>query len=239
MKCPKILIAALAVVLLPCHAADSSDEYQWEHRYDGVEIPVTGNYSWHVFQGSATLIPSHDGGALVINTNGELDEQAYYTSTEWEPSPDASTASAEVRCRVESVAEKSINNAVIVFAIGIESGGTALYLGPEGLYLFPGSGPPVVTDLDPFESHTYRIILNVAENLFSLEIDGVEKLSDQPLNLSFDSNVLRIGDMSSSVGGIVHYEHVAWSNSGSPTPASTNQPLPKSSLRLVSSPSPQ
>lgn len=153
-----------------------------------------------------------------MNTSAALLQQVYYTSTQWNPSTTTGVASVEFRMSLGGVMEDSANDNVIVFTMAYGSGGTAFYLGENGLTLFPGSGTPLVADFDPTETHTYRVIFNTTNATFSLDIDGIRKVSDHALSTVFASNVLRIGDSSSSVGGIMRYEYIAWDNSSAPIP---------------------
>lgn len=208
---------ALAAVMMPANAATVIGGTEWEYAFYGDQIPILGDSSWTNFTGSATPYPSYDGNNIVINTSADLDYQAYYTSTVWNPGT-SGKAAFEFRLRLVSVTPDSALGSTIAFQVGTGGGGLLFYLGENGITLIPGSGTPSVTGFDPFETNTYRVIIDLDANTFSLDINGTRQLSDTSLDASFAGKVLRFGDLSSGSSGRVEYEYVAFNNASAPIP---------------------
>jgi hypothetical protein len=213
-----VLAVAAALSAMSVKAGVIVNGFEWEYAYFGNEIPVAGDAAWQNFTGSITPSPYHDGEKIVINTQADLDQQAYYTSTVWSPAT-SGISTVEFRLRLVSVTPGSaLGESTPVFQIGNAAGGIVFCLGEQGLTLTPGSGTPIVTGFDAFQTHTFRLTIDADNNTFSLDIDGNREVDSQNLEAAAAGTVLRFGDMTSSMGGMVEYEYIAFNNTGAPVP---------------------
>lgn len=213
------LASACLLAAAPQAGAVVINGNDWEYGYYGSQIPLVSNVNtWTNYVGSATNSPYYSGSNLVIDTNQQLDQVAYFNAVQWNPSTVTGIASLEMRMKLDAVMPGGTVNATIGLSLFTPVGGTSFYYSAGGLAFASDPGTPVVTDFDPFQMNTYTMIINVNANTYSLSINGDQKLASAPLDPTLAFNILRIGDPATGTGGIVQYEYIAWNNSSAPIP---------------------
>lgn len=222
-----LLAACIAIVSLSSPSfAVILGGVDWEYGYEGNQIGLAADANWGFFLGTTTpsSAVSHVGTDLVINTQGALDYQAFYTSTQWAPT--GTVASFEVRARMDEVTGPL--NLVPLLTIATSTspgtGGIDLFLlGTGGIYSLFDTATPIFAagaGFDPTAFTTYRVIINPTTTNYSLSINGTEVVASRNLVASPDLNVLRLGDPTNGASGTVTFDYIGFNNNAIPEPTS-------------------
>lgn len=210
------LVAVTAAALIPhsAHALIISDDVNFSVVYNATQLPDEANPAWAPMSGAPVGTSSVANNVLTMSTEANGNRYYRISNTSIWNGGTTTGSTIEFSLRVESLADGATNATVIYFTTGGK--GYGFFFRPNEISYQAGANPPVHFFDTTSDFNRYRITLSGAGEASLYVNNEVTPLISGYTGtaLGTQSNLIYFGDASnSSIGGVVHWEYMAFTNS--------------------------